>query len=229
MMDRDRIEEVLVEIRKLAGEKGYVLHDEIEGLVGTEFNPNDIIPLYDKLSEENIEFFDTDEKAKLKIDAQARREQKEAKKADDMLSPGIRHDPVRMYLREMGKVPLLDREGEIEIAKRIETGNAKVVHAIFSLTATTDRFVEYVRRIEAEEVRLEDVIQLETGGLHPHFSGKKDQKKYTSILKQIIKLRNETDDIRAQLRKRISKKTEAQGKVLEDQGAPSSGRPDGQL
>ena len=211
MMDRDRIEEVLVEIRKLAGEKGYVLHDEIEGLVGTEFNPNDIIPLYDKLSEENIEFFDTDEKAKLKIDAQARREQKEAKKADDMLSPGIRYDdPVRMYLREMGKVPLLDREGEIEIAKRIETGNAKVVHAIFSLTATTDRFVEYVRRIEAEEVRLEDVIQLETGGLHPHFSGKKDQKKYTSILKQIIKLRNETDDIRAQLRKRISKKKEAE-------------------
>ncbi len=211
MMDRDRIEEVLVEIRKLAGEKGYVLHDEIEGLVGTEFNPNDIIPLYDKLSEENIEFFDTDEKAKLKIDAQARREQKEAKKADDMLSPGIRYDdPVRMYLREMGKVPLLNREGEIEIAKRIETGNAKVVHAIFSLTATTDRFVEYVRLIEAEEVRLEDVIQLETGGLHPHFSGKKDQKKYTSILKQIIKLRNETDDIRAQLRKRISKKKEAE-------------------
>ena len=211
MMDRDRIEEVLVEIRKLAGEKGYVLHDEIEGLVGTEFNPNDIIPLYDKLSEENIEFFDTDEKAKLKIDAQARREQKEAKKADDMLSPGIRYDdPVRMYLREMGKVPLLDREGEIEIAKRIETGNAKVVHAIFSLSSTTDRFVEYVRRIEAEEVRLEDVIQLETGGLHPHYSGKKDQKKYTSILKQIIKLRNETDDIRTQLRKRISKKKEAE-------------------
>ena len=211
MMDRDRIEEVLVEIRKLAGEKGYVLHDEIEGLVGTEFNPNDIIPLYDKLSEENIEFFDTDEKAKLKIDAQARREQKEAKKADDMLSPGIRYDdPVRMYLREMGKVPLLDREGEIEIAKRIETGNAKVVHAIFNLSATTDRLVEYVRLIEAEEVRLEDVIQLETGGLHPHFSGKKDQKKYTSILKQIIKLRNETDDIRAQLRKRISKKKEAE-------------------
>ena len=86
MMDLDRIEEVLVEIRKLAGEKGYVLHEEIEGLVGTEFNPEDIIPLYDKLSEENIEFFDSDEKARMKIDAQAKREQKEAKKADDLLA-----------------------------------------------------------------------------------------------------------------------------------------------
>jgi len=210
-MDRNRIEEVLVEIRKLAGDKGYVLHEEIEGLVGTEFNPADIIPLYDKLSEENIEFFDSDEKARLKIDAQARREQKEAKKVDDMLSPGVRYDdPVRMYLREMGKVPLLNREGEIEIAKRIEAGNAKVVHAIFSLHSTTDRLVEYVRLIEAEEVRLEDVLQLETGGLHPHYSGKKDQKKYTTLLSQIIKLRNETDVIRTQLRKRISKKKEAE-------------------
>ena len=211
MMDRNRIEEVLVEIRKLAGDKGYVLHEEIEGLVGTEFNPEDIIPLYDKLSEENIEFFDSDEKARLKIDAQARREQKEAKKVDDMLSPGVRYDdPVRMYLREMGKVPLLNREGEIEIAKRIEAGNAKVVHAIFSLHSTTDRLVEYVRLIEAEEVRLEDILQLETGGLHPHYSGKKDQKKYTSLLNQIIKLRNETDNIRTQLRKRISRKKEAE-------------------
>jgi RNA polymerase primary sigma factor len=217
-MDRNRIEEVLVEIRKLAGDKGYVLHEEIEGLVGTEFNPEDIIPLYDKLSEENIEFFDSDEKARLKIDAQARREQKEAKKVDDMLSPGIRYDdPVRMYLREMGKVPLLNREGEIEIAKRIEAGNAKVVHAIFSLHSTTDRLVEYVRLIEAEEVRLEDILQLETGGLHPHYSGKKDQKKYTSLLNQIIKLRNETNTIRVQLRKRISKKKEAeQTKQLEN-------------
>jgi RNA polymerase primary sigma factor len=217
-MDRNRIEEVLVEIRKLAGEKGYVLHEEIEGLVGTEFNTEDIIPLYDKLSEENIEFFDTDEKARLKIDAQARREQKEAKKVDDMLSPGVRYDdPVRMYLREMGKVPLLDREGEIEIAKRIETGNAKIVHAIFNLPATTDRLVEYVRLIESEEVRLEEILQLETGGLHPHFSGKKDQKKYTSILKQIIKMRNESFDIRARLRKRISKKKEGElTKLLEN-------------
>ncbi len=211
MMDVNRIEEVLVEVRKLAGEKGYVLHEEIEVLVGTEFNPEDIIPLYDKLSEESIEFFDSDEKARMKIDAQAKREQKEAKKSDDDLTTGVRYDdPVRMYLREMGKVPLLDREGEIEIAKRIEVGNGKVIHAIFNLPSTTDRLVEYVRRIEEEEMRLEEVIQLESGGLHPHYTGKKEQKKYTTVIKAIIKLRNETDEMKSRLRKRISKKKEAE-------------------
>ncbi len=218
MMDLDRIEEVLVEIRKIAGDKGYVLHEEIEGLVGTEFDPEDIIPLYDKLSEERIEFFDSDEKARMKIDAQVKREQKEAKKADEELTTGVRYDdPVRMYLREMGKVPLLDREGEIEIAKRIEAGNAKVVHAIFNLPSTTNRLIAYIERIEAEEIRLEDVIQLESGGLHPHYTGKKEQKKYTSVLKQMIKLRDETEAIKAQLRKRISKKREADlTKTLEE-------------
>ncbi len=218
MMDLDRIEEVLVEIRKLAGEKGYILHEEIEGLVGTEFDPEDIIPLYDKLSEENIEFFDSEEKARMKIEAQARREQKEAKKADEELATGVRYDdPVRMYLREMGKVPLLDREGEIEIAKRIEVGNAKVVHAIFSLPSTTDRLTEYVEKIESEELRLEDVILLESGGLHPHFTGKKEQKKYISMLKQIIRLRTEAEEIKARLRKRISRKKATElTKELED-------------
>ncbi len=125
MMDVNRIEEVLVEVRKLAGEKGYVLHEEIEGLVGTEFNAEDIIPLYDKLSEESIEFFDSDEKARMKIDAQAKREQKEAKKSDDDLTTGVRYDdPVRMYLREMGKVPLLDREGESPSVSRWGTGRS---------------------------------------------------------------------------------------------------------
>ncbi|MCK4549195.1 MAG: sigma-70 family RNA polymerase sigma factor, partial [Candidatus Krumholzibacteria bacterium] len=217
-MDVNRIEEVLVEVRKLAGDKGYVLHEEIEGLVGTEFNPEDIIPLYDKLSEENIEFFDSDEKARMKIDAQARREQKEAKKADEDLTTGVRYDdPVRMYLREMGKVPLLDRQGEIEIAKRIEVGNGKVVHAIFNLPSTTDRLIVYVKRIEEEEMRLEEVIQLESGGLHPHYTGKKEQKKYTSVMKQIIKLRNETDEIKSKLRKRISRKKAGElTKLLEE-------------
>ena len=123
-MDLDRIDEILLGIKKLSNEKGYVLNEEIEGLVGEGCDPDDIIELYDRLSDENIEFFDTREKAILKIEARKKREQKEAKKSEDILTTGVRFDdPVRMYLREMGKVPLLNREGEIEIAKRIEDGH----------------------------------------------------------------------------------------------------------
>jgi RNA polymerase primary sigma factor len=211
LIARSKIEEVLADIKKISEDKGYILNEEIETLIGTDLNPDDIVHLYDRISDEQIEFFDSDEKARMKIEARSKREQREAKRSEEVLSSAVRYDdPVRMYLREMGKVPLLNREGEIEIAKRIESGNSKVTHAIFSLTSTTDKFLEYVSRLEAEEIRLEEIIQLETGGLHPHFSGKKEQKKYISCLKKTAKLRGESETIRSKLRGRCSKKRAAE-------------------
>ncbi len=206
-MDLDKIEEILLDIRKLFEDKGYVLNEEIESLVGDEFEPGDIVQLYDRLSDENIEFFDSEEKARMKMDARKKRELREAKKSEELLTTTIRYDdPVRMYLREMGKVPLLDREGEIEIAKRIETGHLKISQAVFSLNATTRELKRYVERLEKGMARLEDIIQIESGGLHPHYSGRKETKKYISILKRIIKLREEIVELQAKLKKKISKK-----------------------
>ncbi len=207
MNDLNRIEEALAEIRKVAEDKGYVLNEEIESIVGTELEPEGIIRLYDRLSEEKIEFFDSEEKAKLKLEARSRREQREAKRSEDMASASVRYDdPVRMYLREMGKVPLLDREGEIEIAKRIEAGNNKVCHSVYSLQSTTDRLREYLEFLEKEEMKLEDVVQVESGGLHSQLSGKKEQNRCLDALRKMIALRDETSDIKNSLRKRLSKK-----------------------
>ncbi len=225
-MDLDRIDEILLGIKKLSGEKGYVLNEEIEGLVGEGFDPDDIIELYDRLSDENIEFFDTREKAILKIEARKKREQKEAKKSEDILTTGVRFDdPVRMYLREMGKVPLLNREGEIEIAKRIENGHLKVFQAVFKLNATTRELRRYVERLEKGTMRLEDLVQVETGGLHPHLSGRKELKKYVGILKRVIKLREEIVVLETKLRKKIpaaaatqaQRQCDARNKKLQDE------------
>ena len=217
MMGLDKIEEVLLGIKKLSDDKGYVLNEEIESLVGEEFEADDIIRLYDRLSEEKIEFFDSKKKARLKIEAHKRREQREARKSVDQMGASVRYDdPVRMYLREMGKVPLLDREGEIKIAKRIEKGHLRISEAVFGLNATTKELKNFVEKLEEGTLRLDDVIQIEGGGLHPHFSGKKEIKKYTSILKRIIKYREEIVELQSKLSKRISKKNEAKlGKQLE--------------
>ena len=107
-----------------------------------------------------------------------------------------------MYLREMGKVPLLNREGEIEIAKRIEDGHLKIFQAVFRLNATTKELKRYVDRLEKGTMRLEDLVQVETGGLHPHLSGRKELKKYVGILKRIIKLREEIVELEAKLKKK---------------------------
>lgn len=203
-MDLDRIDEILLDIKKKSDEKGYVLNEEIEELVGEGFDPDEIVELYDRLSDENIEFFDTREKALMKLEARKKREQKEAKKSEELLTVGLRFDdPVRMYLREMGKVPLLDREGEIEIAKRIEEGHLKVFQAVFKLNATTRELRKLTEKLEKNSIRLEDLVQVETGGLHPHLSGKKELKKYVGILKRIMGLRDEVVSLESKLKKKM--------------------------
>ncbi|MES1942598.1 RNA polymerase sigma-70 subunit RpoD [Salinisphaera sp. PC39] len=67
-------------------------------------------------------------------------------------------DPVRMYMREMGSVELLDRQGEIRIAKRIEEGLSEMMFALAYFPATTGRLIEYADAIAAGDTRLSDVL-----------------------------------------------------------------------
>jgi RNA polymerase primary sigma factor len=67
-------------------------------------------------------------------------------------------DPVRMYMREMGTVELLTREGEIVIAKRIEEGTRDLLHATASYPNTVDKVINLYHQVETEEVRLEDIL-----------------------------------------------------------------------
>jgi len=67
-------------------------------------------------------------------------------------------DPVRMYMREMGTVELLDRQGEIRIAKRIEEGLAEMMFSLAYFPATTGRLLELWSQVESEDKRLTDVL-----------------------------------------------------------------------
>jgi RNA polymerase primary sigma factor len=67
-------------------------------------------------------------------------------------------DPVRMYMREMGTVELLTREGELQIAKRIEDGLNQVLSALSVYPRTIEKLLEIFERVELDELRLSDVI-----------------------------------------------------------------------
>ncbi|MBP6999768.1 MAG: RNA polymerase sigma factor RpoD [Tepidiphilus sp.] len=67
-------------------------------------------------------------------------------------------DPVRMYMREMGSVELLTREGEIEIAKRIEEGLKNMVQAIAACPLTIAHMIETIGKIERDEIRIDEVV-----------------------------------------------------------------------
>ena len=74
-------------------------------------------------------------------------------------------DPVRMYMREMGTVELLTREGEIVIAKRIEDGLGQVLHALAAFPESTATLLRGYERVEAGDMRLNDLI---TGFVDPN-------------------------------------------------------------
>jgi RNA polymerase primary sigma factor len=67
-------------------------------------------------------------------------------------------DPVRMYMREMGSVELLTREGEIEIAKRIEQGLRHMIQAISACPTTIREVIELAEKVEKEEMRIDEVV-----------------------------------------------------------------------
>tara|TARA_Y100000780_G_scaffold211112_2_gene210332 strand:+ start:531874 stop:533916 length:2043 start_codon:yes stop_codon:yes gene_type:complete len=85
-------------------------------------------------------------------------EAKDSKKQDY----GRTDDPVRMYLREMGNVELLTREGEIAIAKRIEAGKLAMNDALFTCPFTYKLILSFALRVEQEEKFLRDIIDLQT-------------------------------------------------------------------
>jgi RNA polymerase primary sigma factor len=192
---------VLHDIRRIAEDKGFVLNQEIEALVSDEFSPEDIIVLYDRLSEEKIDYFDSAEKARLKMEARKRREEKDDQKAEEEVKAVIRYDdPVRMYLREMGKVPLLDREGEVEIAKRIEQGQILIAKAVFSLDSPIRELQRLARVVEKGEMRLDEVVQVETGGLAPSYTGKKERQARFRPVRRIAALRKEIVEFQKKLK-----------------------------
>src|SRR5438067_7186344 len=67
-------------------------------------------------------------------------------------------DPVRMYMREMGSVELLTREGEIEIAKRIEEGLKHMIMAISACPMTVAQILELAAKIEKDELKIDDLV-----------------------------------------------------------------------
>jgi RNA polymerase primary sigma factor len=108
-------------------EKGYLLYEEIHTILSDEATaaPKDLESIYGRFLEVGIEIVTDPDRAARRRAAEAPESAEDAREAVEKTN-----DPVRMYLREMGTVKLLDREGEVRIAKRIEQGEAKIYQAL---------------------------------------------------------------------------------------------------
>jgi RNA polymerase primary sigma factor len=116
-------------------EKGFVTIDEINESLGDETpSPEQLEKIFNIFAEMEIEVIDSEKKMDIVSDQTDSATELDNETGELNLDPGIDNstdDPVRMYLREMGSIQLLSRDGEVEVAKRIEKGNADLID-IFS-------------------------------------------------------------------------------------------------
>jgi RNA polymerase primary sigma factor len=156
------IEEKYDEVRQLiqvGKEKGYLLYDEVNEMLPSEVTSSeDLDDLFNAFSSAGIEVVDSDKAYRGDKDFD-RDGSEEGPELD--LTPGAldkTNDPVRMYLREMGTVPLLTREGEVAIAKRIERGKLAVIKSISRTPTIAKRILVIGDQLRAGERTIRELV-----------------------------------------------------------------------
>ncbi|MFU7124596.1 RNA polymerase sigma factor RpoD [Pseudomonas aeruginosa] len=145
-------------------EQGYLTYAEVNDHLPEDISdPEQVEDIMRMINDMGINVFETAPDADALLLAEADTDEAAAEEAAAALAAvesdiGRTTDPVRMYMREMGTVELLTREGEIEIAKRIEEGIREVMSAIAQFPGTVDSILADYNRIVAEGGRLSDVL-----------------------------------------------------------------------
>ncbi|WP_033877139.1 RNA polymerase sigma factor RpoD [Pseudomonas aeruginosa] len=145
-------------------EQGYLTYAEVNDHLPEDISdPEQVEDIIRMINNMGINVFETAPDADALLLAEADTDEAAAEEAAAALAAvesdiGRTTDPVRMYMREMGTVELLTREGEIEIAKRIEEGIREVMSAIAQFPGTVDSILADYNRIVAEGGRLSDVL-----------------------------------------------------------------------
>jgi RNA polymerase primary sigma factor len=146
----------------LGEEKGFLTYDDVNDLLPSDIissdQIDDIIMLF---GEKNIDIIDTDKGEKLIVkkptDGIASIKEEEILGLTPLV--GKTGDPVKMYLREMGLVSLLSREGEVEIAKKIEEGLKESMDAVFGVDVCIKHVVDIGVRLKNEDLRVKNVVE----------------------------------------------------------------------
>ena len=145
--------------------KGYITFEELnddlsDDFVSSEEHIDELMMMF-----EELDIMIIDDAAKKKIE-KAEEAKKKAAKAEEKVNASVdlaeaasgAADPVKMYLKEMGRISLLTREGEVEIAKRIEAGENETLQRLLLCGVGVERIIELGEMLRNNEVKLKDVI-----------------------------------------------------------------------
>ncbi len=162
--DRKEVKDLL----EAGRQKGFLTYDEVNDALPADIVSSDQIDdVMSMFGDNEIEIVDAQKAAKA-TDAKPavatveephkEAEEEEAKDEDD--EPGGKsNDPVRLYLRKMGAVSLLTREGEVEIAKRIEEGEKEVLRAVLACKVAVAEIIDIAAKLRSGKLRIREVVK----------------------------------------------------------------------
>ena len=146
----------------LGKERGYLLYDEVNNILPDDIRSSeDLDTIFFVFGDAGIELIDPDDSfaaIKVKDGPEAPREEEDAEFEQATEETEKTNDPVRMYLREMGTVPLLTREGEVEIAKRIERGKKSILKALARSPLAITEILRYWDMMDDPEFNLKNFV-----------------------------------------------------------------------
>jgi RNA polymerase primary sigma factor len=161
--DKDR-DDVMERLLELGGDKKYLTFDDLNReLPDNVVSPDDIEDVLQKLDSSNIPVADSDEQLLAQAAAVVPDDDDDSIDEDielDLSAGALEktNDPVRLYLREMGVVPLLTREGEVAIAKRIERGQLKTQKSIARSPIAVRELLKIGEELEAGTANIREIV-----------------------------------------------------------------------
>src|SRR5437867_6622120 len=201
----------LDEIKSLALRQGYVTEDQVVWLLDDDNDPEiqveQMEEIHSMLGQMHIEVFASEEDAQERIKKLRKIEDKKPSvSAKPVPQQPVRYDdPVRMYLREMGRVPLLTREGEVEIARRIEAGERQVVAALFRAEPSRREIRALHKKLREGLLRIEDFIKVDVEAATEQ-ALKKERQRAVKILDRVFALQKRYNDWLAKQNTRMADK-----------------------
>ncbi|MEZ4387503.1 MAG: RNA polymerase sigma factor RpoD [Candidatus Krumholzibacteriia bacterium] len=201
-MKTDRFDQLIESIRRKASDRGgWVLNDDINELIGDSAVDIDALDrVYDKLQELQIDYYDSQDEATRRMATRQRKEKKKVASAKKAVRSNIKYDdPVRMYLREMGKVPLLTRQGEVKLARRMEDGRIRVIRATLRSQHAMKELRHCANQLAAEAMPLDKVVQLDNSTWNTGQSARREGKRLLRSLDGIERWRVEIAELKAEL------------------------------
>ena len=150
MVKKRLLERSIGQLIDLGKKKGYLTYDEVNHFISEEIvNAKDLDVIFERLNSKDIHVLEAKEVLEW---------EKEKKKATPTTSQPV-DDPVKMYLKQMGQIPLLSREEEIKLAKRIEDTEGVLREEVFSTGISRDTFMEISKQLFKEQLNPDDFVK----------------------------------------------------------------------